>query len=476
MNFYDWKRLRQDAAFQALFRKARTAVKKNQERSCLSHHTTGSCRANEAPIPSLKACGLDDPIASPDDRGKVLHVSMANTFYEGDGKGLEYWSEPFPSSAGRERVKEFKGTACLEILTVLLATQPNIVRMPLKCLRGDPNQLRAEGRIVHQDRLNRWSDPFGAVQTWEALVTDETIHRVSLRGKARALQYYVPGTEDEEIVRVMRSWSTNQQRPYRAHRMPEHRRNYLRAVLPPGGLEDFLARNAATFEHWREEDNTITFKFRSSASGEQDRQQPLMVLDDPEVEPTASSQAATSSQAGMAGVEILGNQAQPAAGASGESWSWANSEGYGRAWSEIPEKKKGSRGVCTDLEGGHLGYQAATDTWAKEPEGDREERRREWKTKELEEKEEWRSKMLAKLRTGLYCPIELLRSGQWVKKADITANHERNLQIDVDLQKKMESEGAFGEPAWTHSTSSGSQSWDRGACTWDGWTWDEGVG
>ena len=163
-----------------------------------------------------------------------------------------------------------------------------------------------------------------------------------------------------------------------------------------------------------------------------------MVLDDDAVEPTASSQAATSSQAEMAGVEILENQAQPAAGASrvspgerpGEppysspipsdwqSWSRANWEGYGRTWSKIPKKKKGSRGVCTDPEGGHLWYEAATDTWAKEPEGDRKE----------------------------------------------------------DDFFSVASEGAFGEPAWTHSTSSGSQSWGRGGWTWDGWTWDEGVG
>ena len=103
MSFDDWKSLRQDAAFQELFKKVRTAVWPTMERSCLSHHTTGSCRANKAPISSLKACGLDDPIACPDGDGNVLRVIMANTFYEGDGRGLEYWSVPFPSSASGER-------------------------------------------------------------------------------------------------------------------------------------------------------------------------------------------------------------------------------------------------------------------------------------------------------------------------------------------------------------------------------------
>ena len=427
MNFYDWKRLRQDAAFQALFRKVRTAVKKNQERSCLNHHTTGSCRANEAPIPSLKACGLDDPIASPDDCGKILHVSMANTFYEGDGKGLEYWSEPFPSSAGRERVKEFKETACLEILTVLLATQPNIVRMPGKCVSGDnQNLLRGAGRQTHSARLKRLVDPFGDVLCWEPLLTDEAIHQVAVRNRARALQYYVPGTSDEEIVGVIRSWTCNQYRIFAVNRMPEHWCTYLRSVLPPGGLEDFLTRNTATFEYRRDQDNHITFKFRSSASGGQIRQQRLMILDGPAAKPTASSQAATSSQAGMAGVEILGNQAQPAAGASRvspgqppysspipsdwQSWSWANWERDKRqfTWNQIP-KKKGSRAVCADPKGGQLLYHESIGDWLKYPEGDGEE----------------------------------------------------------------ESEGAPGEPAWTHSTSSGSQSWERGGWTWDGYTWDE---
>ena len=313
MNFYDWKRLRQDAAFQALFRKVRTAVKKNQERSVLNHHTTGSCRANEAPIPSLKACGLDDPIACPDGDGNVLHVCMPNTFYAGDGRALEYWSAPFPSSASGERV--FQNIACLEILTALLATQPNIVRMPVRCLSVDPNWLRGEGRKTWADRLKRWTDPFGDVLSWQPLLTDESIHRVSLKNKGRALQYYVPGTSDEEIVGVMRSWGHGQ-RTYVAHRMPLHRRIYLQSVLPPGGLRAFLTRNFATFEYRREQDNSLVFKFRSSASGEQIEQQPLMVLDDDAVEPTASSQAATSSQAEMAGVEILENKAQPAASAS----------------------------------------------------------------------------------------------------------------------------------------------------------------
>ena len=223
----------------------------------------------------------------------------------------------------------------------------------------------------------------------------------------------------------MRSWGHGQ-RTYVAHRMPLHRRNYLRSVLPPGGLEDFLTRNTATFEYRRDQDNHITFKFRSSASGGQIRQQRLMILDGPAAEPTASSQAATSSQAGMAGVEILGNQAQPAAGASRvspgqppysspipsdwQSWPWANWERDKRqfTWNQIP-KKKGSRAVCADPKGGHLWYHESIDRWLKYPEGGREE----------------------------------------------------------------ESEGAPGEPAWTHSTSSGSQSWERGGWTWDGYTWDE---
>ena len=188
----------------------------------------------------------------------------------------------------------------------------------------------------------------------------------------------------------------------------------------------------ATFEYKRE-GNSITFRFRSSASGEQNRKQLLMMLDDDAVEPTASSQAATSSQAEMAGVEILENTAQPAASASRvsfggppssspipsdwQSWSWTNWERDERTWNKKNPMQKGSRAVRTDPAGSHLWYHEPINFWEKEPEGDREE----------------------------------------------------------------ESEGAPGEPAWTHSTSSDWQSsswktWERGGRTWDGWTWDEDVG
>ena len=89
---------------------------------------------------------------------------MANTFYAGGGKGLEYWSVHFTSSASGERgstvgLEASHKIACLEILTVLLATQPNIVRIPEKAVLVEPNQLRAEGRCAPTSL--EWPSPAG---------------------------------------------------------------------------------------------------------------------------------------------------------------------------------------------------------------------------------------------------------------------------------------------------------------------------
>ena len=169
----DWNALRQTEMFVNLFRKVRLAVKKGMERPCLSHHTTASCRADRAPVTSLKACGLEKAVVSPDGSGVSVHVNLPHTFYNDDCWCLDYWSPVV------QNLKEAQKIACVEILTTLLAMQPNIVRIPLKCVDVDPHDLRAEGRKVHHARLLHWADPFESVTVWEQLVTDDSIHVVS---------------------------------------------------------------------------------------------------------------------------------------------------------------------------------------------------------------------------------------------------------------------------------------------------------
>ena len=137
--------------------------------------------------------------------------------------------------------------------------QPNIVRIPPKCLIDSSlvDRLRDAGRQVHHARGSGWNDPFAFVTQWEALVTDDSIHAVS-----GARHYYTPGTSDREILEVLKSWAILQsQQAADSRRLPKHAWMYLRAVLPRGGLCDFFVRNKDAIRYWCE-GKSICFQFR----------------------------------------------------------------------------------------------------------------------------------------------------------------------------------------------------------------------
>ena len=227
-----------------------------KERQCLSHHTTASCRANRPPVLSLKSCGLEEPIQSPCGTGVHVHLHLPHTFYDDDCWGIHYYSPTCP------RLKEAQKIACLEILTILLAMQPNIVRIPLKCVAVDPRELRDAGRRIHEARLNLFKDPFESVTLWEPLVTDESIHAVS-----DARGHYTPGTSDEEILSVLKSWARlKSQQAVDSWHLPKHAWMYLRSVITPKGLWNFFGRNQHAITYWRV-GKSICFQFRGEFLG-----------------------------------------------------------------------------------------------------------------------------------------------------------------------------------------------------------------
>ena len=256
----EWSALRKTELFKELFRKVKHSVKLNLERSCLSHHTTSSCRAKRAPLVSLNSCGIDTAIRSPDGSGTYVHVHLPHAFYDDDSWGFDYFS---PMCTDLATAKKY---AALELITTLLSMQPNLLRMPPSAV-ADPDPLRDAGRKTHQARLASWPDPFESVGIrWRPLVTDESIHVLSARTQ-HASQYYIPGATDEEILGVLRGWACLQsQQPANACSLPRHAWMYLRSVIPRGGLLEFFERNTDTINHWRE-GKQILFQFRHAASG-----------------------------------------------------------------------------------------------------------------------------------------------------------------------------------------------------------------
>ena len=311
---FDWMKLRQEPMFQDLFRVVKNAVHSGKERQCLAYHTTQSCRANQAsraPVESLKSCGLEKAIESPCGRGVHVHLHLPHTFYDDDCWGIHYYSPPCPC------LKDAQKIACLEILTILLAMQPNLVRIPRKCVGIDPSVLRMEGRRIHKARLDQWTDPFAEVIRWDDLVDDELIHAVS---DARG-QHYTPGTSDDEILSVLTSWARfKSQQAVDSRRLPKHAWMYLRSVIPPHGLWDFLRRNEHAIEYWRE-GQSICFQFRAeflgsagAASGAHAAEGPLMLLDgavDEDESLTQLADQATDGAPPAVSAELDANPAEP---------------------------------------------------------------------------------------------------------------------------------------------------------------------
>ena len=256
----EWSALRKTELFKELFRKVKHSVKPNLERSCLSHHTTSSCRAKRAPLVSLMSCGMNTAIRSPDGSGTYVHVHLPHAFYDDDSWGFDYFS---PMCTDLATAKKY---AALELITTLLSMQPNLLRMPPSAV-ADPNPLREAGRETHKARLKSWPDPFEYVGIrWRPLLTDESIHVLSARTQ-HASQYYIPGATDMEILGVLRGWACLQsQQPANACSLPAHAWMYLRSVIPRGGLLEFFGRNTDTINHWRE-GKQILFQFRHAASG-----------------------------------------------------------------------------------------------------------------------------------------------------------------------------------------------------------------
>ena len=315
---FDWMALRKTPMFQELFRVVKNAVHSGKERQCLSHHTTAACRANRAPVESLKSCGLEEAIVSPCGTCVHVHLHLPHTFYNDDCWGIHYYSPPCP------RLKDAQKIACLEILTILLAMQPNLVRIPPKCVAVDPKELRKEGRRIHQARLGQWVDPFEEVTLWEDLVDDESIHAVS---DARR-QHYTPGTSDDEILSVLTSWARlKSQQAVDSRRLPKHAWMYLRSVIPPHGLWDFLRRNEHAIEYWRE-GQSICFQFRAeflgsagAASGAHAAEGPLMLLDgavDEDESLTQLADQATDGAPPAVSAELDANPAEPSSPSLGQ--------------------------------------------------------------------------------------------------------------------------------------------------------------
>ena len=157
--------LRETEMFQKLFKKVEEAVVPGKERGLLSHHFHAACPSDIAPVRSLKSCGLDKAIPSPCGKGFIVWLNLPHTFYNDDDWGIHYCS---PTCVD---LKNAQTIACLEILTILLAMQPNLVRIPEACVVTEPSRLRDEGRVVHQARVEKWVDPFRNVSKWEPMVS-----------------------------------------------------------------------------------------------------------------------------------------------------------------------------------------------------------------------------------------------------------------------------------------------------------------
>jgi hypothetical protein len=252
--------MRSHPLFRELFEIVTEQVVPNKERQCLSHHTTASCRAKEAPIESLKAIGMDNSLhGSASHRMCRVALDFPHTFYSHDQSPMLYITRDCASH------KEAQKEAALEVLTILLAAAPELVRMPEKCFtrrRDSIDELRHAARETHAKRRDFGGDPIAKVYgPWTIIIHDPDIHT---QPAARRPSSYVGGTSDEDILATMATWFGNTG-GLRASHLPYNAWMYLEHTLPPQGLVPFLERNKSSIAWWRHE-NEIWFSLRNTST------------------------------------------------------------------------------------------------------------------------------------------------------------------------------------------------------------------
>jgi hypothetical protein len=252
--------MRSHPLFLELFEVVTAQVVPNKERQCLSHHTTASCRANEAPIVSLKAIGMDTVLhGSASHRKCRVALDFQHTFYSHDRSPMLYITRDCASH------KEAQKEAALEVLTILLAAAPELVRLPAKCFRREGDsvvEVRDAARETHAKRREFGGDPFAKVYgPWSAIRHDPDIHA---QPAARRASSYVEGTSDEEILAIMAGWFRNAGVLNASH-LPYNAWMYLEHTLPPQGLVPFLERNKSSIVWWRQ-GQQIYFSLRNTST------------------------------------------------------------------------------------------------------------------------------------------------------------------------------------------------------------------
>jgi hypothetical protein len=252
--------MRSHPLFLELFEVVTAQVVPNKERQCLSHHTTASCRANSAPIVSLKAIGMDTVLhGSASHRKCRVALDFQHTFYSHDRSPMLYITRDCASH------KEAQKEAALEVLTILLAAAPELVRLPAKCFRREGDSVvdvRDAARETHAKRRQFWDDPFAKVYgPWSAICHDPEIHA---QPAARRASSYVEGTSDEEILAIMAGWFRNAGVLNASH-LPYNAWMYLEHTLPPQGLVPFLERNKSSIVWWRQ-GQQIHFSLRNTST------------------------------------------------------------------------------------------------------------------------------------------------------------------------------------------------------------------
>ena len=252
--------MRSHPLFRELLEIVTEQVVPNKERQCLSHHTTASCRAKEAPIESLKAIGMDNSLhGSASHRMCRVALDFPHTFYSHDQSPMLYITRDCASH------KEAQKEAALEVLTILLAAAPELVRMPEKCFtrrRDSIDELRHAARETHAKRRDFGGDPIAKVYgPWTTIIHDPDIHA---QPAARRPSSYVEGTSDEAILAIMAGWFRNTGALSASH-LPYNAWMYLEHTLPPQGLVPFLERNKSSIVWWRH-GNEIWFSLRNTST------------------------------------------------------------------------------------------------------------------------------------------------------------------------------------------------------------------
>ena len=253
--------IRASSLFNDLIVAVREYIPPNKIRSCLSHHTTASCRKEGAPLSfkGLKGLGLNDPVTyqgSGQSFVRQIRLAFQHTFYADDLRPLAYCSREYDAHGFKK--EDAIRDACYEVFAILLCLQPEILRMPLACLNRSQegvDHLRLLGRGVRAERLRLEDDDpfFEAFGSVHEIVEDPLIHAgpsIS-RNDRRAETTYVPGTTDNEILENIQTWY-NSHTELRASRLPRHAYTYFARVLPKFGLEAFFERNREHIEYWRD--------------------------------------------------------------------------------------------------------------------------------------------------------------------------------------------------------------------------------